>query len=106
MQKLKCKEEGCRNNYCKHCVKDVIQISKEAYCRSFDDKNDQNANHAKFEFEFACDVGLNTEQDMHHILCNENNCNYWNCGECNSHSVKVDKRPAGARCITYIPKGK
>ena len=104
MQRLKCNEEACRNNYCRHCVKDVIQISNEAYCKSFDQKTNKNNNQAKFEYEFACDTGLGTEHDMHHILCNEEGCDYWNFGECNAHEIHVDNKIVGARCVTFTPK--
>lgn len=104
MQRLKCKEYGCSHNYCKHCVKDVIQVSNEAICRSFDPVNESNPNQARYEYEFACDIGLNTENDLHHILCNEEKCNYWNFGECNSHEIKVDKRNLSPKCVTFKPK--
>lgn len=106
MQRLKCEENKCRNNYCCHCVKDVIQISSEAHCKSFDCKTPLTENQAKREFEFACDTGLSTKKDMHHILCNEENCNYWNFGECASKAIKVDKKPTGAKCMTFTPKNK
>ena len=104
MQRLKCEEEKCKNNYYRHCVKDVIQISDEACCKSFDCKTPATENLARREFEFACDVGLGTKNDMHHILCNEDNSNYWNFGECSSKSIKVDKKDCCAKCSTYTPK--
>lgn len=104
MQKLKCTENGCVHNYCKHCVKDVVQISRDACCDSFDLKGPKNENNAKSEFEFACECGLGTKEDNHHILCNEENCNYWNFGECSLHQVKIQGRMNEAKCATYTPK--
>lgn len=104
MQRLKCEEGSCRHNYCRHCVKDVIQISGDAFCKSFDCKTPATEDLAKNEFEFACDVGLGTQKDMHHILCNEEKCNYWNFGECASKSINVDKKVSGAKCGTFTPK--
>ena len=55
MQRLKCSDFRCRNNYHSHCVRDILKITEIGYCGSFEEKHQGNQDHARYEYEFACD---------------------------------------------------
>lgn len=104
MPQLKCREMGCAHNYCAHCVKDIIKVNKDAVCVSHDSKNEVNQESAKYEYEFACDIGLATEADMHHILCDDVKCRYNMVGECELRSLRIERSTNGPLCANFRPR--
>ncbi len=101
---LKCQENGCKSNYCAHCVKEMIKVSKDAYCHSYESKNDINSDEARHEFEFACEVGLVMEADMHHIVCDSVECCHNDSKSCMMKQIQISKKTCGAKCASYRPK--
>lgn len=104
MQYLKCSEDRCKSNYSGHCVKNMINVSEEAYCHSYESKNEVNCDDAQKEYEFACDVGLAIEDDMHKIDCRCSHCNYNEMRACMLKGIKVERRKFGAVCSSYQRK--
>lgn len=100
---LKCQESGCKNNYCAHCVKDMIKVSHEAYCHSYESKNEINADESRYEYEFGCEMGLSIEEDMHHVVCDSRQCCHNDDGDCGMKQLNIQKKVTGAKCSSYRP---
>lgn len=101
MQHLKCQEDRCKANYYGHCVKDIIMLSREAYCHSYESRNSMNREEARYEFEFACEIGLPIEDDMHRVVCNSEDCEHNDARDCLLRQLLIDKKQCGARCANY-----
>ncbi len=99
MQRLKCSDFRCRNNYHSHCVRDILKITEIGYCGSFEEKHQGNQDHARYEYEFACDMDLCTEKDLHHVICRNGQCVHNENLECDCDDLRFEKNTCGAKCL-------
>ncbi len=103
MSHLKCYENSCRSNHCSHCVKDIIKVGLDAYCHSYLRKEEEARDEAKFEYEFASDMGYASAMDNHPIQCENNRCQYQEAGMCHLSHVQIDSKAQGPLCVSYLP---
>lgn len=104
MPNLKCHDHTCNFNYCTHCTKNTVVVGKEATCRSYLDKIDDDSKLAQYEFEFAMESGFSLQVDNHQVICNETRCRHNENGECEVNHLRVDKKENHAKCVTYCPR--
>ena len=104
MPQIKCYKNCCSNNYCTHCTREGIDVDDEALCTSFRERNESNAEKARYEYEFAQDMGASSEIDNHSIMCKKESCYYQKAGVCKAKKINVDDNGKDALCISFTLK--
>ena len=56
MPQIKCYKNCCAHNYCTHCTREGINVNDDALCSSYNERNETNAENARYEYEFAKDM--------------------------------------------------
>lgn len=101
MPQLKCYEDKCAHNHCTHCVREIIKVGFDAYCKSYRKKTPENEDVAAFEYEYAMDMGLPSHMDGHPIECENTICKFQGSGICHHQYVKVDQKVQGPLCVSF-----
>jgi hypothetical protein len=104
MPHLKCYEQKCKSNYCGHCVLDSIMVGINAMCQSYKEKEEETKDDAKYEYEFARDMGYAANMDSHPIQCANTRCRYQESGICHHTHVRVDSKVQGPLCVSFDPR--
>lgn len=101
MRKLKCHEESCMHNSNYYCVKDGIDVDKDAICISYEKSNQAFLQKAAYEFASDFD-GANPSPK---IKCDDQECVHNDNCKCKADSVEVSHRKgAQACCRTFKPQ--
>ena len=104
MPQIKCYKNCCAHNYCRHCTREGINVNDDALCSSYNERNETNAENARYEYEFAKDMGDPVDLDGHPITCQTDTCYYHKSGLCGARHVRIDDDGDVACCASFTLK--
>lgn len=97
MAKIKCLEYDCKYNYSEKCIKNGIEVSRDAICDSYDVKDDGSPIDVEFGYEEEFFSNLGDKE----IVCRCTSCktNKNNC--CTRTHLQVGESETTAKCDSY-----
>lgn len=95
MSKIKCNQEKCYYNNCKHCMLDGIEVDNHANCKSY--KEGKKENNSKYEF-------ASFERLGNSVMCNATECLYNKHKNCTIEHLNIGKQNNNAPCIDFEKK--
>ena len=96
MPTLKCHEFTCKSNHCTHCSKESLNISKDALCKDYRLRGENESEDVGFEFSY--EKGMSLKVDEHRIMCSDTRCINNVSGECGAAYIRIDRKNGGAYC--------